>query len=35
VPVVPSPKFHDHDIGDPVDVPVNVTDWPVIGLVGV
>ena len=25
VDVVPSPKFHAHDVGDPVDVSVNCT----------
>ena len=34
VDVDPSPKLHDHDVGVPVDVSVNCTDWPAAGDVG-
>jgi hypothetical protein len=32
--VEPSPKLHDQDVGDPVDVSVNVTAWPTLGEAG-
>ena len=32
--VVPSPKLQDHEVGVPVDVSVNCTDWPVAGEAG-
>jgi hypothetical protein len=32
--VVPSPKFHDQEVGLPADVSVNCTDWPAAGEVG-
>ena len=32
--VPPSPKFHCHEVGLPVDVSVNCTDWPAAGEVG-
>jgi hypothetical protein len=32
--VDPSPKFHCHEVGDPVDVSVNCTVWPATGEVG-
>ena len=32
--VVPSPKFHDHEVGVPVEVSVNCTDWPAAGDAG-
>jgi hypothetical protein len=32
--VVPSPKLHDHEVGVPVDVSVNCTDWLVTGVLG-
>ena len=32
--VAPSPKFHDHDVGEPVDVSVNCTMSPGFGDVG-
>jgi hypothetical protein len=34
VEVAPSPKFHCHEIGDPVEVSVNPMDWPVVGEAG-
>jgi len=33
--VAPSPKFHDQEVGLPVEVSVNCTDWPVAGEAGV
>jgi hypothetical protein len=30
----PSPKFHDHDVGVPVEASVKVTVWPVVGELG-
>jgi hypothetical protein len=32
--VVPSPKLHCQEVGPPVDVSVNWTDWPVAGEAG-
>ena len=32
--VDPSLKFHDHEVGVPVDVSVNCTDWPAAGDAG-
>jgi hypothetical protein len=32
--VPPSPKFHCQEVGVPVDVSVNWTDWPVAGEAG-
>jgi hypothetical protein len=29
--VPPSPKFHDHDVGEPVEVSVNCTTSPACG----
>ncbi|MGA2362179.1 MAG: hypothetical protein ABSG73_06925 [Candidatus Aminicenantales bacterium] len=34
VEVVPSPKFHSQDVGDPVDVSVNWTVCPAFGDAG-
>jgi hypothetical protein len=34
VEVAPSPKLHDQDVGDPVDVSVNATAWPTFGEAG-
>ena len=31
---VPSPKFHNHPVGLPVEVSVNVTVWPAVGELG-
>jgi len=33
--VAPSPKFQDQEVGFPVEVSVNCTDWPVAGEAGV
>jgi hypothetical protein len=30
----PSPKFHNHPVGLPVEVSVKVTVWPVVGELG-
>lgn len=30
----PSPKAQDHDVGFPVEASVNLTVWPVVGLLG-
>jgi len=35
VELYPSPKSHDHDVGEPVDVSVNWTVWPAEGDAGV
>jgi hypothetical protein len=32
--VIPSPKFHDQEVGLPADVSVNCTDWPAVGVAG-
>lgn len=32
--VAPSPKFHCQEVGEPVDVSVNCTAWPVAGEAG-
>jgi hypothetical protein len=32
--VVPSPKFHCQEVGDPVEVSVNCTAWPAVGDAG-
>jgi hypothetical protein len=32
--VPPSPKFHSHEVGLPVDVSVNATDWLTAGEAG-
>jgi hypothetical protein len=32
--VPPSPKLHDHEVGVPVEVSVNVTACPAIGEAG-
>lgn len=32
--VAPSPKFHCHEVGEPVEVSVNCTAWPATGEVG-
>jgi hypothetical protein len=34
VEVPPSPKFHSHDVGDPVEVSVNWMAWPAVGVAG-
>jgi hypothetical protein len=34
VEVAPSPKLHDQDVGEPVDVSVNATAWPARGEAG-
>ena len=31
---MPSPKFHDHEVGEPVDVSVNCTVCPTFGEEG-
>ena len=31
---VPSPKFHNHPVGPPVEVSVKVTVWPAVGEPG-
>ncbi len=35
LPVEPSPKFQNHDVGDPVEVSVNCTGWFGVGEDGV
>jgi len=32
--VVPSPKFHSQEVGDPVEVSVNCTACPAVGAAG-
>ena len=32
--VEPSPKVQDQEVGEPVEVSVNVTNWPALGLPG-
>jgi len=35
VEFAPSPKFHCHEVGFPVEVSVNCTGWPATGEIGV